>query len=236
MIERASVEVTGLVQGVGFRPFVYSLATALDLRGFVQNRGAHVFVDVEGEPSALHAFVDRCHPLAPADHDRFVIAGSEPGSDSAVRVPPDVATCDECRQEMSDPANRRYRHPFITCTSCGPRFSIVTKMPYDRADTAMGVFAMCEPCRAEYANPLDRRFHAQAIACPHCGPVLIARDRHAIRAEARRRWRWASGPCGKAESWRSRAWVDSTWHAMPLATKPSRNYAAGRVVTPSLWP
>jgi hydrogenase maturation protein HypF len=197
MIERASVEVTGLVQGVGFRPFVYSLATALDLRGFVQNRGAHVFVDVEGESSALHAFVDRlriesppnaaidrvrCHPLAPAHHDRFVIAGSEAGSDSAVRVPPDVATCDECRQEMSDPANRRYRHPFITCTSCGPRFSIVTKMPYDRADTAMGVFAMCELCRAEYANPLDRRFHAQAIACLHCGPVLIARDRHAIRA------------------------------------------------------
>ena len=197
MVERAAIEVTGLVQGVGFRPFVYSLATALDLRGFVQNRGAHVFVDVEGEPGALHAFVDRLtlesppnaaidrvrrQPLALAHHQRFVIAGSEATLDSGVCVPPDVATCDACLREMSDPANRRYGHAFITCTACGPRYSIITKMPYDRADTAMGAFAMCAACRAEYSDPRDRRFHAQAIACPRCGPVLVARDRLAIRA------------------------------------------------------
>lgn len=198
MVERAAIEVTGLVQGVGFRPFVYSLATALDLRGFVQNRGAHVFVDVEGEPGALHAFVDRLtlesppnaaidrvrrQPLALAHHQRFVIAGSDATLDTGVCVPPDVATCDACRRELSDPANRRYGHAFITCTACGPRYSIITKMPYDRADTAMGAFAMCAACRAEYSDPRDRRFHAQAIACPRCGPVLVARDRLAIRAQ-----------------------------------------------------
>ena len=197
MMERVAIEVTGLVQGVGFRPFVYSLAKALDLRGSVQNRGAHVFVDVEGEPGALHAFVDRltrespahaaidrvrCQPLAPAHHQHFVIAGSEASADAGVRVPPDVATCDACLREMSDPANRRYRHAFISCTDCGPRFSIISTMPYDRAATTMGAFAMCAACRAEYADPCDRRFHAQAIACPNCGPVLVARDRHAIRA------------------------------------------------------
>lgn len=199
MMERAAIEVTGLVQGVGFRPFVYSLATALELRGFVQNRGAHVFVDVEGEPGALRTFVERLtlespanaaidrlrrQPLALAHHQRFLIAGSEAALDAGVRVPPDVATCDECLREMSDPANRRYGHAFITCTACGPRFSIVTKMPYDRAGTAMGAFAMCAACHGEYSDPRDRRFHAQAIACPHCGPVLTARDRLAIKAHS----------------------------------------------------
>ena len=191
MIERALIDVTGLVQGVGFRPFVHSLATDLDLRGFVQNRGSHLFVDVEGDPIALAAFVDRlttappplaaidrvdCQRIAPAEHQHFVIAGSEATVEDVVRVPPDVATCDECCRELFDPANRRYRHPFITCTTCGPRFSIVRQLPYDRANTTMAPFAMCAACQAEYTDPGDRRFHAQAIACPRCGPTLVARD------------------------------------------------------------
>lgn len=189
MTERAAIEVTGLVQGVGFRPFVYALATELDLRGFVQNRGGHVFVDIEGDPGALRAFVDRltlspppmaavdrvqCAPLAPTNHGRFVIAGSEatPGHD--LRVPPDVATCADCLAELFDAADRRYRHPFITCTKCGPRLSIIRTLPYDRAGTTMGAFPMCGRCRAEYTDPRNRRFHAQAIACPDCGPFLRA--------------------------------------------------------------
>lgn len=191
MTERAAIEVTGLVQGVGFRPFVYSLATALELRGFVQNRGGHVYVDVEGEPGALSTFVDRlsltpppmaaiervhCAPLAPANYQHFVIAGSEATAAKGLRVPPDVATCDDCLAELFDPANRRHRHPFITCTNCGPRFSVIRTLPYDRANTTMAAFAMCGRCRAEYQAPCDRRFHAQAIACPGCGPTLLALD------------------------------------------------------------
>ena len=197
MIERALIDVTGLVQGVGFRPFVHSLATSLDLRGFVQNRGSHLFVDVEGEPGALAAFVERlsttppplaaidrvdCQRTTPAAHQRFMIAGSEAAAESLVRVPPDVATCEECRLELFDPGNRRYRHPFITCTTCGPRFTIVRQLPYDRESTAMAPFAMCPACRTEYTNPRDRRFHAQAIACPECGPILVARDAAGVRA------------------------------------------------------
>ena len=189
MTERATIEVTGLVQGVGFRPFVYSLATALHLRGFVQNRGGHVFVDVEGESSALHTFIDRltidspqpavvdrlqCRAMAPANHERFVIAGSSTVADAGIRVPADAATCDACLEELFDPGNRRHRHPFITCTTCGPRYSIVTGLPYDRSRTSMHAFAMCDLCRSEYRDPRDRRFHAQAIACPRCGPSLVA--------------------------------------------------------------
>ena len=197
MIERALIDVTGLVQGVGFRPFVHSLATSLDLRGFVQNRGSHLFVDIEGEPDALAAFVERLSTTAPplaaidrvdcqrttaAAHQHFMIAGSQAAAEFLVRVPPDVATCEDCRRELFDPSNRRYRHPFITCTTCGPRFTIVRQLPYDRESTAMAPFAMCPACRAEYTNPRDRRFHAQAIACPECGPILVARDAAGVRA------------------------------------------------------
>jgi hydrogenase maturation protein HypF len=190
-MERTTIAVTGMVQGVGFRPFVYALATALDLRGFVQNRGAHVFVDVEGEPTALEAFLDRLtssvppraavervtsEPAMPVHYHGFAIATSDAAPDAEMRVPPDVATCDACLAELFDPHDRRYRHPFIACTACGPRYSIVTAMPYDRANTTMAAFDMCRQCRDEYANPRDRRFHAQAIACLACGPVLSARS------------------------------------------------------------
>lgn len=192
MMQRAAIEVTGLVQGVGFRPFVYSLATELGLRGFVQNRGGDIFVDVEGDAGALVAFVDRltlsppptatvdrvqlAH-LVPANRLQFVIAGSAAAPVAGPRVPPDVATCDHCVAELFDPANRRHRHPFIACTNCGPRFSIIRTLPYDRANTSMDAFAMCGQCRTDYSDPLNRRFHAQAIACPECGPTLLALDK-----------------------------------------------------------
>ena len=197
MIERALIDVTGLVQGVGFRPFVHSLATALGLRGFVQNRGSHLFVDIEGEPGALAAFVERlstaapplaaidrvdCQRTTPAAHQRFMITGSETAAESLVRVPPDVATCEDCRRELFDPGNRRYRHPFITCTTCGPRFTVVRRLPYDRESTSMAPFDVCPACQTEYTNPRDRRFHAQSIACPACGPTLVARDVAGVRA------------------------------------------------------
>jgi len=192
MIERVAIEVTGLVQGVGFRPFVYSLARSLDLQGFVQNRGAHVYVDAEGDPAALTSFITRLHTsaprgasvddlepirLRPAGHRGFVIAPSDAGHDTAVRMPPDFATCDECLRELFDPDNRRYRHPFITCTACGPRFSVIARLPYDRANTTMAAFEMCGRCRAEFEAPCDRRFHAQSTACHDCGPSLSAYDR-----------------------------------------------------------
>lgn len=185
-MERLLVEVHGTVQGVGFRPYVYSLATALGLRGFAQNRGAHLFIDVEGEPDALRAFVQTVAakppthavvdevtscPVSPAGWQIFSIAASQ-DTQTDVQVSPDLATCEACLRELFDPADRRYRYPFITCSQCGPRYTIVTGVPYDRPNTTMRAFVMCEECRCEYEDPADRRFHAQPIACPTCGPVL----------------------------------------------------------------
>lgn len=201
MTERALIAVSGLVQGVGFRPFVHTLATSLGLRGFVQNRGSHVFVDIEGDAAALAAFVDRlsseppspaavegvrCERATPVSHPPFAIVQSAPAAvDALRRVAPDLATCDDCRRELFDGTNRRYRHPFITCTACGPRFTVLRQLPYDRAATAMAPFRMCPACRAEYLDPRDRRFHAQAIACPQCGPTLLARDPEGLRERDR---------------------------------------------------
>lgn len=201
MVQRLLVEVRGTVQGVGFRPYVHTLATSLGLEGFVQNRGSAVFIDIEGEAAALERFLDalagrppalariesvRCRRAAPVRHgsrpqDRrpaagFAIAPSDGAATPDTRVSPDVATCEACLAELFDPANRRFRHPFITCTGCGPRFTIVTGVPYDRPRTTMATFAMCVRCRREYEDPADRRFHAQPIACPHCGPTLAIRD------------------------------------------------------------
>lgn len=186
---RRRVEVRGVVQGVGFRPFVHALARRLDLAGFVGNDGAGVFVEVEGDAAAVEAFVrlvrDEAPPLAvvdsvasapvePRGEAGFGIVASEgratPGAPAL--VPPDVAMCADCRRELFDPADRRYRHPFITCTNCGPRFTIVTGLPYDRPRTTMAGFPLCDACAAEYHDPTDRRFHAQPIACPDCGPRL----------------------------------------------------------------
>ncbi|HVN11883.1 MAG TPA: Sua5/YciO/YrdC/YwlC family protein, partial [Kineosporiaceae bacterium] len=175
-----------MVQGVGFRPFVYGLAVELGLSGWVLNDAAGVVADVQGLPDALDTFERRLGtdapptasveevtsaPLETRPGGGFTIAGSQ-GGPGRTPPPPDLATCDACLTEMSDPGDRRYRHPFISCTACGPRFTIMTGLPYDRPATTMTAFPLCADCRREYENPADRRFHAQPIACHACGPVL----------------------------------------------------------------
>lgn len=188
---RLGFDIRGVVQGVGFRPFIHGLATRLNLRGFVANDGGRVAVEVEGEPDALtefeRALTTGAPPLARIDSitrrllevrgdAHFQIVGSTAAPDSAVFVSADAATCDACLAELFDPSNRRYLYPFINCTACGPRLTIVTGSPYDRARTTMAPFAMCAACRSEYESPVDRRFHAEPIACPQCGPALEALD------------------------------------------------------------
>ena len=175
------------MQGVGFRPFVYSLASRLGLGGVVGNDSGGVFAEVEGSPGAVRNFIlaleHEAPPLArierittqdmrPNGSDSFAIAPSQPGGQRRTLVPADSATCADCLAELSDPADRRFGYPFINCTNCGPRFTIVRDVPYDRPLTTMAGFAMCGPCAAEYHDPADRRFHAQPTCCPACGPAL----------------------------------------------------------------
>ncbi|MGH3161171.1 MAG: carbamoyltransferase HypF [Streptosporangiaceae bacterium] len=185
---RTAVRVEGVVQGVGFRPFVYALATGLGLTGLVGNDLDGVFAEVEGPQAAVAEFLGRLElqapPLAriervttralrPVRSASFVIAASE--SQTGLRrtlVSADTATCADCLRELADPADRRHEYPFINCTNCGPRFTIVRDVPYDRPLTTMAPFAMCERCAAEYHDPADRRFHAQPTCCPACGPRL----------------------------------------------------------------
>ncbi|MEX0171050.1 carbamoyltransferase HypF [Streptomyces sp. LMG1-1-1.1] len=184
---RSRVVVRGVVQGVGFRPFVYALATGLRLSGHVTNTADGVVAEVEGDPSDVASFCARLAPDAPplarvesveaaevtaSGGSGFTIVPSRQGGAVRTLVPPDTATCDDCVAELADPTDRRYLHPFITCTNCGPRFTIVTGLPYDRAHTTMAGFPMCPDCAREYADPADRRFHAQPVACPRCGPRL----------------------------------------------------------------
>ncbi|MFD7933423.1 carbamoyltransferase HypF [Streptomyces sp. NPDC059755] len=184
---RRRVTVRGVVQGVGFRPYLYGLATELALAGHVTNTPEGVVVEVEGTASAVARFCDRIAAQAPplarveSVHHRemppvggtaFTILTSRTGGPARTLVSPDSATCADCLAELADPADRRYRHPFVNCTHCGPRFTIVTGVPYDRAHTTMAGFAMCSDCAREYADPADRRFHAQPVACPACGPRL----------------------------------------------------------------
>jgi len=181
------LHVTGVVQGVGFRPFVYGLATRLDLSGWVRNTSAGVDIVVEGTPAALEAFQtalrEEAPPLAridaletqeapPNGYTAFEIRHSEARPGDFQPISPDVATCDDCLAEIFDPADRRYRYAFTNCTNCGPRFTIIQDIPYDRPSTTMAPFKMCPACQAEYDDPLDRRFHAQPNACPVCGPQL----------------------------------------------------------------
>jgi hydrogenase maturation protein HypF len=183
---RQQVQIHGIVQGVGFRPFVYGLAQRMALTGFVRNDAAGVTIEVEGPPDALTAFVAALHheapPLAqieavhvvavPLRHDTtFTIMSSTSGMRST-QIAPDTAPCPDCLREMADPHDRRYQYPFLNCTNCGPRFTIVDDIPYDRANTSMAGFALCSNCAAEYADPRNRRFHAQPTACPVCGPQL----------------------------------------------------------------
>ncbi|MGX1885512.1 carbamoyltransferase HypF [Streptomyces sp. NPDC055287] len=184
---RRRVTVRGVVQGVGFRPFLYALATELSLTGHVTNTREGVVAEVQGAPSAVARFCALISPQAPplarvesVEHHEvpatggagFTIIASRTDGVARTLVPPDTATCADCLTELADPADRRYRHPFINCTHCGPRFTIVTGLPYDRAQTAMADFPMCPDCAREYADPADRRFHAQPVACHSCGPRL----------------------------------------------------------------
>jgi hydrogenase maturation protein HypF len=184
---RQRVLVRGIVQGVGFRPFVWSLAGRLGLDGFVRNSSGAVIVEVEGHPSAIASFVAAVRreapPLAqvtsvesgevpPRRLPGFVIVDSAIVEGEHQPLSPDAATCTECLAELFDPADRRYLHPFVNCTNCGPRFTIIEDIPYDRARTTMRHFPMCPRCRLEYEDPADRRFHAQPVCCPDCGPRL----------------------------------------------------------------
>ncbi|HEY5841450.1 MAG TPA: carbamoyltransferase HypF, partial [Mycobacterium sp.] len=180
---RIRVTVRGVVQGVGFRPFVYTTATMLGLTGSVRNDASGAVIEVEG--ATVAEFLDALAsppPLAVVESVEvvdlpvrggtgFAIASTTRGAGRTL-ASPDVATCDECLDELCDPTNRRYRHPFINCTNCGPRFTIIASLPYDRSATAMAGFPMCTDCAREYADPADRRFHAQPVCCPGCGPVL----------------------------------------------------------------
>ncbi len=186
------IHVEGIVQGVGFRPFVYRLAHTHGLRGWVRNNSRGVDIEVAGPPEAIEAFVRDLRAQAPplaqirALHRHaipeqdfggtFRILHSE-AEEGFTLVPPDVATCPDCLRELFDPADRRYRYPFINCTNCGPRFSIIRALPYDRPNTTMAAFVMCPACQAEYDDPLNRRFHAQPDACPECGPHLWLESR-----------------------------------------------------------
>ena len=187
-ISRRQIHVRGIVQGVGFRPFVYNLAQRLRLAGYVLNSSAGVLIEVEGSAAELDDFVralnEDAPPLAniedldvaalePAGYSSFVIRESvdEPGK--LVPVSPDVGTCDDCMRDFRTPANRRYGYPFTNCTNCGPRYTITRKIPYDRPLTTMACFAMCPECLREYEDPANRRFHAQPNACPNCGPSLV---------------------------------------------------------------
>ncbi len=188
---RTAIRVEGIVQGVGFRPFVYTLATGLGLGGFVGNDVDGVFAEVEGPESAVTEFLRQlegnppplarieritARPVTPNGATSFAIAASGPAGPRRTLISPDTATCQDCLRELADPADRRFGYPFINCTNCGPRFTIVRDVPYDRPFTTMAPFTMCQPCAAEYHDPADRRFHAQPTCCPACGPRLTLRD------------------------------------------------------------
>lgn len=186
-IERRRIQLRGLLQGVGFRPFIFRLATDLGLSGAVWNGPAGVTIEIEGarpnletfllrieQERPVHAVIDQIDstPLDPIGEARFEIRESDRAGARETSVPPDLATCADCLRETLDPANRRYRYPFTNCTDCGPRFSMIELLPYDRINTTMREFPLCEECRNEYENRSDRRFHAEPNACPACGPHL----------------------------------------------------------------
>jgi len=208
---RLRIAIHGAVQGVGFRPYVYRLATELGLRGWVLNDTRGVFIEVEGPLPTLTRFLERLPAekppraiihtldstwLEPAGFERFEIRHSDETGAKTVLVLPDIATCADCLAEVLDPADRRYRYPFTNCTNCGPRFTIIQALPYDRPNTTMRRFTMCPHCQVEYDDPLDRRFHAQPNACPACGPQLALYARPSEPTADRR-----PPTAGESEGW-----------------------------------
>ena len=192
MDARVQILVRGIVQGVGFRPFIFSLAQRQSLKGQVCNNTSGVLIDIEGEANAIERFIagikasppplslidsiEHLGELRRANYTDFRIVESDSAGENFVPISADVATCADCLKELWDASDRRYCYPFINCTNCGPRFTIIDAVPYDRANTTMRDFVMCADCRAEYENPADRRFHAEPTACPACGPRLFLID------------------------------------------------------------
>ncbi|MEO0225859.1 MAG: acylphosphatase, partial [candidate division WOR-3 bacterium] len=185
---RRKIFVRGIVQGVGFRPFIYRLAGQFDIKGWVLNSSSGVTIDAEGEKSKVEKFIEQIEREKPVNarideikiltrkaigYQHFTIRESTISSNGHALISPDLATCPDCQQEIMNQGNRRYFYPFTNCTNCGPRYSIIMDMPYDRIRTTMKNFRMCPTCAAEYHNTSDRRFHAQPNACPECGPILF---------------------------------------------------------------
>ena len=190
--ERIRLKVTGIVQGVGFRPFIYSLAKSLFLNGWVNNTGDGVVIEAEGTHEVLEAFLSRIRKDAPPlsyikdifieylefkGYEDFKIETSISGNVKNTFISPDVSICEDCKRELFDANDFRYLYPFINCTNCGPRFTIIRDVPYDRPNTTMNGFVMCETCSTQYNDPYDRRYHAQPVSCSMCGPKLILLDR-----------------------------------------------------------
>ena len=199
--QRLRVCVRGVVQGVGFRPFVYTTSAALGLSGCVRNDSSGAIIEVEGDAAAIDEFLHRLRDQPPplaiiesiATEDipgvggtGFAIVDTSRSGTGRTLASPDVAMCADCAAELRDPGNRRYRHPFVNCTNCGPRFTIIGSLPYDRVTTTMAAFEMCIDCAREYADPADRRFHAQPVCCPACGPTLsyVTPGRDTVRRES----------------------------------------------------
>ncbi len=191
LAQRLRVEVEGTVQGVGFRPFVYRLARELELTGWVRNTRNGVLIEVEGDSLAVETFLQRLRADAPAsasvdamsttlvpalDETGFSIVPCAESGQRTLVIPPDLATCEDCRRELMDHRDRRFGYPFLTCTQCGPRYSLLTAIPYERSNTTMAGFDLCPACRTEYSTESDRRFHAEPMACPTCGPHLSLWD------------------------------------------------------------
>ena len=181
------ITLSGVVQGVGFRPFIYRHAQQHKLHGWVLNSSGRVEVHVQGQLQHVDKFVDTLLQSAPdlsrpvlesveetgcIETDEFLILASQANADADIHLPADLFTCDDCLRELNDPSNRRYRYPFINCTQCGPRYTLIEAMPYDRPNTSMGGFPLCEACNREYTDPADRRYHAEPVACEECGPAL----------------------------------------------------------------
>lgn len=199
---RYRIQINGVVQGVGFRPFVYNLAKSLNLKGFVSNDTTGVIIEIEGENTLLDKFLNglkkerpsisqiykiKIEKLQPKNYHDFIIEKSISNEEITLDILPDIATCKYCLKEMYDFLNKRYLYPFINCTLCGPRFTIIESLPYDRENTVMRKFKMCPECYREYKDPKDRRFHAQPIACPKCGPYLELYDKNKKKIAERKK-------------------------------------------------
>ena len=187
MIQKVKIVIRGVVQGVGFRPFIYRLAKELDVKGWIINSSQGIFIDAEADHVTLESFIRKIETDRPKNSyiqsfehtwldaegfNTFEIRESKESGSKTALVLPDISTCNDCLDEIFDPGNRRYLYPFTNCTNCGPRYSIIADLPYDRCNTTMGEFEMCPECRAEYTDPLNRRFHAEPTACPKCGPKV----------------------------------------------------------------